>query len=277
MNTKVDYAPQTKEEPLGVSRDSLNYYERKVRRWRNRVGLVLVVIAFAFFAYILVWSGNFSVRTITITGLQRLNEAQLQQRISTFLQKPLLGLFPQDNIFAMRLERLTAFLLYDPHIGNVDVSRSYKDRTLNIHIDERVPFFVLNLPTSSYVLDQEGRVLTQLTPPVPKTLPHITDTREQAIALGDQAFSPVVFSFLKTFREELPVIVPFTTLTIGEPSLDAMTFQTEEGWRVYVNMNDDAEAQLQRLRALLASKISAKQRARLSYIDLRFGEKVYFK
>lgn len=277
MTTKVDYAPQSNEESLGVSRESLTYYERKVQRWRNRVGLILIVIVLGFFTYLFIWSGKFSIQTVTIIGVQRLNEAHLQQRISTMLQTPVLGILPQDNIFTLRPERLRAFLLRDPHIGNVTVARSYKDRALNIHIDERVPFFVLNLSTSSYALDQEGRVLTQLTPPVPKTLPHITDTRDQIMKLGDQAFSATVFTFLRRFREDLPVIVPFTTLTIGEPSPDAMTFQTEEGWRVYVNMNDDAEAQLQRLRALLASKISAKQRARLSYIDLRFGEKVYFK
>lgn len=277
MPTKTDYAPQQTKESLGVSRESLNYYEKKIRRWRNRVGIILICICFGFFAYMMIWSGKFSIQTIELTGIQRLNEVQLQQRIQGFLNKPLFGTIPQDTIFTVQPARVEAFLRRDPRIGSVHVTHSFKQRSLTIQIEERVPFFIINLPTQSFAVDQEGRVLTQLTPPVPKTLPHITDIRQRTLVVGDSAFDTDTFSLIKKFREELPLIAPFVSLRIGDPSPEAITFTTEEGWLIHANMNDDAKAQLDRLRAVLATKISAKQRSKLQYIDLRFGEKVYFR
>ena len=56
-----------------------------------------------------------------------------------------------------------------------------------------------------------------------------------------------------------------------------MQVKTNAGWHIYLKMNDDIKAQLENLDLTLKNSIAPDEQSKLEYIDLRFGEKVYYK
>ena len=113
-------------------------------------------------------------------------------------------------------------------------------------------------------------------PPPKSDIPIIVDTRQRAAELGEKVIVDDDIKFITTIGDALARLAPFTGVTIGEPSPDAITFTTQEGWRIYFALTDRAEAQLERLKVLLTAKIKPERQKKLQYIDLRFGERTYY-
>jgi len=63
--------------------------------------------------------------------------------------------------------------------------------------------------------------------------------------------------------------------TIDRLNSDQLTMVTTQGWYVIFRTTDSANDQIARLALLLQNKIT--DRDQLEYIDLRFGEKTFFK
>lgn len=53
--------------------------------------------------------------------------------------------------------------------------------------------------------------------------------------------------------------------------------KTFEGWQVYFNSQNNISEQIFNLNLVLKEKISPEKRRNLEYIDLRFGNQVYYK
>lgn len=275
---KRDYAPASNEESLGVSRESHDYYAQRARRWRNRVGLVILTLTLLFWSYTLFFTPFFAVQAIEIRGLQKIQPEEIYARVTTFSQIKKWGIIPTNNIFLLSRTQLINYFKNDARIAHIAVQKNYRERSLTITIEERVPIYILALPDRAFAIDKEGIALIPLSvPPPPDILPIISDTRQRETMLGKQV---VIDSEIKLFTElhdTLMRIAPFTNVRIGEPSPDAVTFTTKEGFALYFSLTDLPSAQLDRLKVLLATKIKPEKKKRLQYIDLRFGEKVYYK
>ena len=52
---------------------------------------------------------------------------------------------------------------------------------------------------------------------------------------------------------------------------------TSEGWNVYLNTQKDLDWQLTKLGVVFERELSVDKRARLEYVDVRFGDQAYLK
>ncbi len=275
---KKDYAPESGEESLGVSRESHDYYATHARHWRNRVGLCVLAVVLLFWAYTLFATPFFAIQSIKIFGLNKIQPQEMQSRIRSFLVQRRWGIIPRNNIFLVSTKNLISYFQNDARIATIHAQKNYAERSLAVTIEERVPIYILSLPDRAFAIDKEGIALIPLSVPVPQgTLPVILDKRERSATLGGKAIADEEIKLLNILNTELMRIAPFTSVTIGEPSEDALTFTTEEGWAIYFNLSDTPQAQIERLKVLLMAKIKPAARKKLQYIDLRFGERVYYK
>ncbi|MDO8581923.1 MAG: hypothetical protein Q7S16_03535 [bacterium] len=275
---KKDYAPESGEESLGVSRESHDYYAAHARQWRNRVGLCVLVVVLLFWAYTLFVTPFFTIQSVTILGLNKIQQEEMQDRIAEFLEKKQWGVLQQGNIFLLRINNLVSYFKNDVRIATMRVQKNYEERSLVVTVEERVPIYIVSLPDRAFAIDKEGMALIPLSVPVPQgTLPIILDKRERSATLGTKVIADTEIIFFNTLNNELARIAPFTSIIIGEPSPEAVTFSVQEGWALYLNLTDDPKAQFERLRVLLTLKIKPEKRKKLQYIDLRFGERVYYK
>ena len=56
-----------------------------------------------------------------------------------------------------------------------------------------------------------------------------------------------------------------------------MEVQTSQNFLIYFNPKEDIEKQVQKLILTFENEIPQEKRENLDYIDLRFGDKVYYK
>lgn len=275
---KRDYAPQSEEESLGVSRESHDYYMQHARRWRNRVGLGVLAVVLLFWAYTLFVTPFFSIQSVTVLGLNTMQPQEIKDRIAAYVNQKRWGILPRGNIFLLPTNSITSYFKNDARIATIHIQKNYRERSLAVTIEERVPIYILSLPDRAFAIDKEGIALIPLSVPSPQgTLPMIFDKRQRDATLGGKVIAHDEIQLITTIGAALARLAPFTNVTIGEPSPDAITFTTQEGWGIYFALTNSAEAQLERLKVLLTAKIKPERRKKLQYIDLRFGERTYYR
>ena len=275
---KRDYAPESNEESLGVSRASHDYYAERTRKWRNRVGLSVLAVTLLFWAYTLFATPFFSIQSVTVLGLNKTQPQEIQSRINALLAQKRWGIIPRNNVFLFSVNTIVAYFENDARIAAIKIEKHYRERSLAVTIQERVPIYIVSLPDRAFAIDKEGIALIPLSIPVPHgALPIIFDKRQRDAMIATKVIADTEIIFFNTLHNELARIAPFASITIGEPSPDALTVTTQEQWLIYFNLADAPGEQLERLKVLLATKIKPDKRKKLQYIDLRFGERVYYK
>ncbi|MDI6883520.1 MAG: hypothetical protein QMC93_03670, partial [Patescibacteria group bacterium] len=85
--------------------------------------------------------------------------------------------------------------------------------------------------------------------------------------------------YLESILEIQKKITENQKLEIKEfiPGEEKLTVQILEGWQIFFDPSRDISEQILNLTAILKEKIPPENRRNLEYIDLRFGNKIYFK
>jgi cell division septal protein FtsQ len=264
------------QEKVRPTRPARRYYERRTQRWRNGVALVLLLVSALFWIYLLFQSPYLAIHTLSFRGQVTLSETDLRARTAQFLRGSRYEIFSQQNIFLHNTTALAKSLARDVRVGSVQIKKRVGERQLIIDIEERVPTTLLETSTSAYALDQYGDALLVLTPPIPRTLTRIMDPRPRDVRLHERALTEKEEALL-SFMKKNASTVAMTALMHNLPSPNAVTIETGEGWQIFLSLDDSVENQEKRFAVLLETRISESQRKNLEYIDLRFGERVFYK
>ena len=109
--------------------------------------------------------------------------------------------------------------------------------------------------------------------------PLIYDIRDQTkttstIAFDQQLLDPILVTGLVTWYDRITTrsSIPWDYIVIQDDKEGAI-IRTKEGWGIYVLLDRQVEEQFVHLQALLKEKI---QRPHLQYIDLRYGDRLYW-
>lgn len=102
------------------------------------------------------------------------------------------------------------------------------------------------------------------------------------LKLGEVVVPQDVLAPLLDFRNRVEKLDVFSnaTTTFASASLVSdlqIHYKTSKGWEVYMNPKENIDWQITKLQTVLAQKIPSGKRARLDYIDLRFGDQAYVK
>jgi len=106
------------------------------------------------------------------------------------------------------------------------------------------------------------------------------DERDETLELREDALRPNVvqaaIDLPRLFEERFGRAPYFEELRIDGKDAQTIRLRTSEGWSIYLDAAQDLGGQLMNAEVVLKTKVGA-QRPQLDYIDVRFGEKVFFK
>jgi len=302
-NFRRDFHRGRYENPFQKNRLHVGKPPSKMRRF---TGAILLTVVMTTWGVMIFRHPYFDIREVKITGLERIDEASVADVVQTYLNVNTWHLWRHRNFFVanergitnaikkkFQLESIDAAFKF-PHeitISFKETPRVFLSATINgdvffasgsgelieplsINNDLRNTLSTASLtpaeaPTSTLV-----SALIMLHAEHPE-IPLIVVGRTTPSTLGENLFnssaSANILKFLqnaKTFGLEINyIIVPVETL----PEAD---FYTNEGWGIYLNLTDDPEPAAERLNTLLKTKL--KIRKGLRYVDLRFGNRVYY-
>lgn len=305
---RVDYHHKLKK-PI-KSRASRVYYLAGKIKWRRRALISLAILILLGSFYFLFYSDFFMIQEIKIIDnfeshkipptlsdrsrqtLYRSDKTSDILRMTRVnLNQKRFYIFSQKNFFLFDKNQLKEIILAKYNFEELIISEKFPNK-LKIKIKEKLPFLILDLrsfasfKTNLWFIDQEGQILEETTEeeveknqlPLVSTGFSLTSLANPEIFIKQKIFTKEKTLFIKEIflgllSSQIERGIPYFIIPSQKES--KVIVKTSEGWEIYFDSLGNPKTQLQNLELILKEKIK-ENRKNLRYIDLRFGERVYY-
>jgi len=253
---------------------------------RLSVSVVVIIILVSFGSWFL-HRPSLQIHEIVIHGNSVISDSDLKKITKEVLEGKYFFLFPRTNTFIYPEKEIeTSVLSSFRQIESVDLVRT-NFQTLSMEVEEQSPYalwcFQEILETEKvqdicYFLNREGLVFSKA--------PNFTGNVFFRFYGDLDDTDPIGKYYLKVnneFNRASVLIDSITSLSIVPIELhplgeDDMELYMDDGSKVLFTRKQSSSEVLDNLKVVLESEIfKDKERGDIEYIDLRFGNKVYFK
>ncbi len=287
-------------------------YLRKAKT-KNHFWLKFFLWATAFFVltagafWILVFSPLLKIKNVSVSGCRQLNAAQVNGAISQILQEKLFYKIPVDNFFLLPKREIEKNILESfPEAKEVKIYRDISEKMLAVKIEERepaaiwcrlLPYVAENSASSTeafyatssapaiflpeaercFFIDSDGFVFKPAPIISGGAIATVYAQSAQPLELRQKAVFQKTLDFILEAKKQMKI----ANLNLGEfviksQSLGEIEVLALEGWRIYLDVNHSAGAQVLALKRTLEEEIKEKS-GQLEYVDLRIENRVYYK
>lgn len=224
----------------------------------------------------------FRIDQIEILGVEYLDKVALESVISTHLQDSRLIFFNRSNRFLFSAEELSRLLTEQFALANTTIA--LQEGTLFIQLEERTSNLFWKTQEKLFVVDLEGVVVREvidsddsiLQQANLSELPIFIDTNNVAVDIGSLVLTPMEIEQAFMFFEDLhKANIGYTYIEVDRLAGKWVKLMTEQGYSILFDLTGNIDEQFQHLSAVLQEQVD--DPTTLEYIDLRFGDKVYFK
>jgi cell division protein FtsQ len=236
--------------------------KRKIHKssivWNITAALLLCsAIALALYISSGKMKPSFPIKNIVFSGNRHLTDSEL---------KALTGLHAKESLVTLSHKKLAQALLTSPWIRSVSIRKEFPE-TVSVSITEAVPFVLLNMNGTLFLVDEKGKLLEELKGNLMPFLPIIT---------GDP------FNKREAFSEALNLITSMndTGFSSGREHIEVIASRPEEltaiidGTVIKVGVGEYRE----KLQRLVELKDEIKKRnIPVDYVDVRFANRVIVK
>jgi len=257
----------------------MKYYGKfnKYRPKRKRK-IIYFIPFFLFFVvfYLICFSPFFQIKKIEISENQKISSDNLKYLIENKLTKKIL-FFDSKSLFLADLKEIEESILKKyPEIEKVNFFKKIPDK-LQVLIRERKPAAVFEKDGNYFLIDESGIAFEKIQEK-PNFLLMKKSDFNQEIKLGEGIIKKEEMSQILKVEPEfknknLEFKADFAEL-VNEQRLNV---KTSEGFDVYFDILGDISQQVLNLSVILKEKISPQEKRNLEYIDLRFGNQIYYK
>jgi hypothetical protein len=277
-----------------MSTDILASSRRKRRKkilWKTGL-IILAVLLFLGGIVGFFYISKFRIKDISIENGQTLDKEQLEEEISNCLEGKFFKILPRDNIFIFPKAEITAGLLQEFSVlKEVSISRGFPQK-ISVHLEERKPKSLWCVGSFSPAAGQnatstdssgvscafadENGFIYQPAPLFSGAIfPIFYDERSSPADIGKEISPLAEFQKLYSFVDVLNKNGINVDRTILKDNEEYEVY-LEEGWYVKLNGKNEADISFNNLGLILEETIKEK-RPTLEYVDLRSGNKIFFK
>ncbi len=273
--------------------------ERGAGRWRGRLTALAIVGALGGWIWFTGWSSTFRIDEIEIRGNETVPTWEIRDAVTDALKGNRWLIMPRASLLIVSEAEIEETLNERYVLETLTVSK-HPPRKLSIELKERVSAVLLQMPdgrqglvdlqgtvTRLYKPEEALEVARKLGPSLteqagkPKaSYPVIYDDRTETLELREEALRPNVvqaaIDLPALFEERFGRAPYLEEVRIDGKSAQTIRLRVSEGWSIYLDAAQDLRGQLINAEIVLRTKVGA-ERPQLDYIDVRFGEKVFFK
>jgi len=292
-----------------AKRFSNPYFQRAEKRdWKaivivTGIGLAAVCLVAAIFA-----SPFFAIQRVEVTGTETISPDEITGRAWGELGRRRLLFFRATNRFLYDEQRLRDSLGSAYAFEALDIVRSCDLKGggcgLVVAVKEKTSQLLWSSGDRLYLVDLHGTAIRELTPeevaswkspgpppqdPLPdgslpvavpidplKKLPLFVDLNASAVDVGSTVLTETEVTSLLEFEKRLLAMnVLFSQVDVDRLAGKWMAVKTLAGFNILIDASGDIPAQILNLQVLMRDTI--KDTKNLQYIDLRFGDHVYYK
>lgn len=255
----------------------------RVRKRRRRIIAAAIWLAFLGTVIFAVhWASylpQYNIDSIEVSGTVALSPDEIRDRIQAFFDAK--GRFISPRLIFSHDEGGIERLLESDilHIADARVSREgLMSTALRVALDERVPYARWCTGESCYLIDRTGFIFEPYDASSTVALDPVTFTggvSDPGNPLG-HSVAAARFSSILSFIAALGQ----AGYPVAGTDIDAdgnLAFALSAGFTIYVSPGAEPVALIRDLRLILGSEALRDHVAELEYIDLRFGNRVFYK
>ncbi len=217
---------------------------------------VLVVVFVFLLIYLIFFSNVFALRKVQINS----NIPEVSNAVYNNLNRKIV-FFNLNNLFLINTKKINQELDQIIEIKDYSVKRKMPG-TLIVNILERKKALTCCLENNCVQIDKYGFAFE---------LGHKNDHINcNYFEVGEQVMSEKTVNNILKIKKDLDYLLGSLFFENNR-----LTLETNQGWRIFFNTRDNISNQIQRLEIVLQEII--KNPELLDYIDLRFGETIYYK
>ncbi len=281
MNNRIFYIPR----------------EKKYTNKKKSIVRIRVIISIIFFVCFVIASivtmrlSALQIQQISITGLSAVREEDVQKEIMSALSGSYLaGLIPYRFLLVAPAQIIGDTLKQKfPLIAEVTVVKEFPNK-LVLAVKERVMFGILcNDAVSEDAVPDEHRdigcsyldtagIAYDKAPQTQGFLIMKISTNASEVVIGSRAIDSLMMGRIKDINSKLPSVInsPIVGYQLLRNVPREVRAMSKSGFSLMINRDDDLDHALYVLKTVLEKEIGSR-RNNLDYVDLRFGNKVFYK
>ena len=259
---------------------------KKIRRFSLKTKLLALaaLILSGTLAWALFFNVYFTIDDVIVQGAELIDEHKIYNIIEKQLQKKRLFIFKQNNFFVFSKRQVKNEILKNFNVADLRVNKDLP-RALTVSFAEKTPAAVWSENDHYYYIDADLTVLAEVE--------SLSLNTRQFIVLKNETTQPLIRLSGLVKKVSLDKTYVFFCLNLaqkavaGGVSIDSVFLVNEpektirlhitDGPQAYFNVENDLNSQFEKLNILLTEKFNPNDLKKLDYIDLRFGDKIYYK
>jgi cell division septal protein FtsQ len=258
----------------------------RARRRRARFAwLFALLVLLALLVYGVHWASylpRLNIAAVEVSGASAVSAGLIEQYADSHLHDGSYHFFSHSNIFVYPKAALARDIVADfPGIRAAEVSRDgIVSNTLSIRVEERAPFAQWCEGPSCYIFDDSGFLYAPYDASSTAALPNgyvFFGALASSTAPVGQTFipghMPGVVALLNILQQQTG-LSPRTITIEGEQDL---RIEFSEGFELKASFGADASTLARNLKLVFGSDALQGREGDIEYIDLRFGDRVFYK
>jgi len=263
-----------------------NRRRRKVSYFSLKTKLIMIISG--FLALLLGWSllfnNYFIIDNVVIKGAQNIKEYKIYDIIQKQTNKKRLFFFDQYNIFSFNKQQAKNEILRQYFVDDLKINKNLP-HTLMISFQEKTPAAVWLEGETYYYIDQHFNIINKIDSLEIDTERFIVLKSESGgekiktvdlikkVGIGE-SYLAAALALAGEFKN---IEQKIDNIFIIDDREATLTTNFINGPKIYFTPENDLGEQFKNLTTLLNEKLTGEQINKISYIDLRFGDKLYYK
>ena len=256
------------------------FLKKRVRRIKVCLLVILIILVLGTITYFLFFSKFCQIKNIKIIKLNDNNlisEQELKDIATPLINKKTF-IFSQNNITLFKSKYLSEIMSKDSRIESFKIDKKWPNNLI-IEMEESEPVALLvSLGNNkNCYLNPRGQIIYASTQDFVKTdLPLFYD--QTLVNLDNPSYVEVLKNALDLIKSDVlsQNEIKADLVKISEKAgIFELEITTCQEWKILINSEADFSKQIANLGLILKEKI--RDRKNLEQIDLRFGEKIFYK
>jgi cell division septal protein FtsQ len=234
--------------------------------------LYIEVLTAVFLIYIIIYSALFKVKTVEVQGTDMINPEEISALVNNNINRWKLFIFPGKNLLFINTGKIKNEIASKYSLNKLEISKSWQK--LAVVLEEKAAYLIANNNKTYYFIDGSGTVTKELTAndlnKYGSKFPQLSLVRD--LKINEQPVSGRYVNYIL----ELDSALKAANIKIkgyDSGGVDQVTVLTEPGWKAHFSINNPVSRSMENLLLVLNKKLAGKK---FEYIDLRFGDRVYF-
>jgi len=258
--------------------DTLKQKKKKVKKIKMYFFIFLIVLFFLGILY-LFQIPQIQITETKISGNSFVTTQEIQDKANSILHSKIAWIIPRSNIFIFPKKTLEKMIKENPAIIDVRVRKDlFKKITIDIVEQEKEALYCTSFDrTNCFYLNNEGFIYSQVTEYIVPEQESIIYLEGDQKALKEYVFEKDLYVGVMSFiKSSARYGIPLSHAYVKSDAI--LEFQTRSGSRLLTSRYDDLQKDFSNFIALIDQKvITIDQLGQIEYVDLRFGNKVFYK